>query len=98
MQLQRRQFNASIDVMRSIATIQETGSISKAANLLGLSQPAISAQVKRIEGIVGGSIFQKTPNGSAVTELGRLVLVQARKMLEASDQLLLLRSASSNAQ
>jgi len=84
--------------MRSIAAIQETGSITKAANLLGLSQPAISAQVKRVEGIVGGSIFQKTPNGSVPTELGKLVLSQAHKMLEASDQLLLLRSASSNLQ
>jgi DNA-binding transcriptional LysR family regulator len=92
-----RKFNVPMEIVRSVAAIQETGSITRAANLLGLSQPAISAQVKRIEGIVGGSIFQKTPNGSVPTELGKLVLSQAQKMLEANDQLLLLRSASSDA-
>jgi DNA-binding transcriptional LysR family regulator len=92
----RGRFNVPMEIIRSVAAIQETGSITKAANLLGLSQPAISAQVKRIEGIVGGSIFRKTPNGSAATELGKLVLSQAHKILEANDQLVFLRSASAN--
>jgi DNA-binding transcriptional LysR family regulator len=95
-QKRRGHFNVPMEVIRSVAAVQETGSITKAANLLGLSQPAISAQVKRIEGIVGGSIFRKTPNGSAATELGKLVLSQAHKILEANDQLVFLRSASAN--
>jgi DNA-binding transcriptional LysR family regulator len=61
---------------------------------LGLSQPAISSQIKRIEHAVGGSIFQKSANGSSATELGKLVLAQAKKILEANDQLLLLRGAA----
>lgn len=85
-----------IEAIRSISMIRETGSITRAANRLGLSQPAISAQVKRIEAIVGGNIFEKTPHGSALTELGKLVLLQAQKMLEANDQLIYLRRASSN--
>jgi DNA-binding transcriptional LysR family regulator len=80
--------------MRSVVGISEAGSITKAAKLLGLSQPAISSQIKRIEHAVGGSIFQKSANGSSTTELGKLVLIQARKILEANDQLLLLRGAS----
>ncbi len=94
--MHRRYQHLSIptEIMRSVVGISEAGSITKAAKLLGLSQPAISSQIKRIEHAVGGSIFQKSANGSATTELGKLVLTQARKILEANDQLLLLRGTS----
>lgn len=91
--MHRRYQSSSIptEIMRSVVGISETGSITKAAKVLGLSQPAISSQIKRIENVVGGSIFQKSANGSATTELGKLVLIQAKKILEANDQLLMLR-------
>jgi DNA-binding transcriptional LysR family regulator len=94
--MHRRYQNVSIptEIMRSVVGISEAGSITKAAKLLGLSQPAISSQIKRIEHAVGGSIFEKSANGSATTELGKLVLTQARKILEANDQLLLLRGTT----
>jgi DNA-binding transcriptional LysR family regulator len=95
----RHQFtNIPIEIMRSAVCISDTGSITKAANILGLSQPAISAQIKRIESLVGGSLFQRTANGSTPTELGKLVLTHARKILDANDQLLRLRGASSDEQ
>jgi DNA-binding transcriptional LysR family regulator len=94
--MHRRYQHSSIptEIMRSVVGISEAGSITKAAKLLGLSQPAISSQIKRIEHAVGGSIFQKSANGSSTTELGKLVLAQAKKILEANDQLLLLRGAA----
>ena len=93
-----RQHHASVptEIMRSLIGIVEEGSISKAARVLGISQPAISAQLKRIEEYVGGNIFYKSAHGSAVTELGKVVLIQARKILEANDQLRLLRGAKSS--
>lgn len=96
--MHRRYQHLSIptEIMRSVVGISEAGSITKAAKLLGLSQPAISSQIKRIEHAVGGSIFQKSANGSATTELGKLVLTQARKILEANDQLLMLRGTNSD--
>lgn len=95
-----RQPNASVptEIMRSVVSIAEAGSISKAARALGISQPAISAQLKRIEEYVGGSIFQKSAHGSEVTELGKVVLIQARKILEANNQLQLLRGSQSYGQ
>lgn len=94
--MHRRYQSSSIptEIMRSVVGISETGSITKAAKVLGLSQPAISSQIKRIENAVGGSIFQKSANGSAATELGKLVLIQAKKILEANDQLLMLRGGA----
>ena len=88
-----RQHYSSVptEIMRSVVGIAEEGSISKAARALGVSQPAISAQLKRIEDYVGGSIFEKSAHGAALTELGKVVLIQARKILEANNQLQLLR-------
>ncbi|MGY4568174.1 LysR family transcriptional regulator [Bradyrhizobium pachyrhizi] len=62
--------------------------MTKAAGQLGLSQPAVTAQVKRLQGLIGGQLFVKTPNGTTVTDLGELVLQQARIILEANDQML----------
>ena len=88
--MQKRQYavNLPIEVLRSVVAVSETGSLSKAGDRLGLSQPAISSQIKRIQGLVGGSLFVRTANGTTVTELGKLALKQARLILEANDQLL----------
>jgi DNA-binding transcriptional LysR family regulator len=88
--MQRRHLNIPIEIVRTVVAISETGSLTKAAEQLGLSQPAVSSQIKRLEQIVGGSLFSKTPNGSVATDLGRLVLSQARKIIEANDQVLAL--------
>lgn len=55
----------------------------------------MSSQIKRLEQLVGGSLFIKTPNGSCPTDLGKLVLAQARKIIEANDQVLALGGSDS---
>jgi DNA-binding transcriptional LysR family regulator len=77
-----------IEIIRTVVAIAETGSLSKAGERLGLSQPAISSQVKRLQGMIGGSLFVKTANGTTTTELGKLALHHARRILEANDQML----------
>lgn len=84
------------EILRSVIRIAELHSISKAARSLGFSQPTLSLQIKRIESMVGGSIFQRTANGSVATELGEQVLRHARKIIETNDQLLSLRGFSNN--
>jgi DNA-binding transcriptional LysR family regulator len=93
--MNRRHHNIPIEIVRTVVAISETGSLTKAAEQLGLSQPAVSSQIKRLEQIVGGSLFSKTPNGSCCTELGKLVLAQARKIIEANDQVLALGGTDS---
>jgi DNA-binding transcriptional LysR family regulator len=80
--------NVPIEVVRTVVAISECGSLSKAGERLGLSQPAVSAQMKRIQTLLGGEIFMKTPSGTAPTSLGKMVLNQARRMLDANDQML----------
>jgi DNA-binding transcriptional LysR family regulator len=74
--------------VRTVVAISETGSLSKAGERLGLSQPAISSQVRRLQNLLGGELFLKTPNGTTTTELGKLALHQSRRILEANDQLM----------
>jgi DNA-binding transcriptional LysR family regulator len=96
MQRQHERTNIPPEILRAAVKVAETESITKAAQILGLSQPAISAQIKRIEAIVGGRIFQRTGSGSTPTELGHLVLTHARKILEGNEQLLRLRGFADN--
>jgi DNA-binding transcriptional LysR family regulator len=94
----KKHLNIPIEILRSIISVNEMGSLSKAAAHLGLTQPAISAQLKRIELLIGGPIFSKTPNGSVLTNLGSLVIVQARKILEGNDQLLAIGGVNESSQ
>src|SRR5215469_16098946 len=88
--MHRRQqhVNIPIEIVRTVVAISETGSLSKAGERLGLSQPAVSAQVRRLQSLIGGSLFVKTATGTTTTDLGKLALQQARRILEANDQLL----------
>ena len=88
MHRRHQHLNIPIEIVRTVVAISETGSLSKAGDRLGLSQPAISSQIKRLQSLVGGALFVKTANGTTTTELGKLALQQARRILEANDQLL----------
>jgi DNA-binding transcriptional LysR family regulator len=86
--------NIPIEIVRTVVAISETGSLTKAAERLGLSQPAVSSQIKRIQTMVGGALFSRTANGTIATQLGKLVLHQARRILEANDQMLRIGGAA----
>lgn len=62
----------------------ETGSVTKAAAQLGLAQPALTAQLKRIERALGGALFERDRHGARPTPLGELVLERARVLLPAA--------------
>lgn len=84
----KRHINVPTEIARTILTVQEVGSFTKAADVLGITQPAISSQLRRIETLVGGALFAKNTSRNRVTELGLAVLQQCRKMIEANDQIL----------
>lgn len=94
MHRRHQHLNVPTEIVRTVAVIAETGSFSKAGERLGLTQPAISAQVKRLQAMVGGPVFRKREGGGLdFTPRGRLVLTHARKLLDANDQILLLGGA-----
>ena len=62
------------------ATIVEAGSISRAATELGCDKSAVSRQLTRLEAEVGCQLIRRTTRGMALTELGTLVLQEARQI------------------
>jgi len=74
--------------LRVVCRLADTGSVSKAAAALGVSQPSLTGQLHRIEEAIGGPLFERGPNGVAATPLGRHVLSRARAMLADMDELI----------
>ncbi|MGP4099443.1 LysR family transcriptional regulator [Nonomuraea sp. KM90] len=67
----------SLDLLRTFLAVHRTGSITAAAQTLGLSQPAVTAQVKTLESVLDRPLFDRLPRGVAPTpaadELARRV-------------------------
>ncbi|GGK04329.1 LysR family transcriptional regulator [Pilimelia anulata] len=73
--------------LRYLTAIDRAGSVTRAAAVLGLSQPGLSTQVRRIEQHFGAPLFARDARGTRTTELGGLVLAQARDVLAEFDDL-----------
>jgi DNA-binding transcriptional LysR family regulator len=83
-----RNTNIPVELLRTFVAIAETKSFTKTAARLELSQPAVSAQVRRLQAIVGGSLFEKASGGISLNERGKLVISHAQRLLEANDRIL----------
>jgi DNA-binding transcriptional LysR family regulator len=95
MQRRHEAQNIPIELLRSFVVIQESGSFTKAAEVLHLTQPAISAQVKRLQQIVGGEVFVRSGFGVSLTGKGEIVSRYARRILAMNDQILSLSGTAS---
>jgi DNA-binding transcriptional LysR family regulator len=78
--------NIPTELFRSLVAIGQHGSVTKAAVDRHLTQSAISAQMKRLQGLVGGDLFRKQGAGVGLTELGSWVEDQAQRILALHDQ------------
>ena len=65
----------------SLIKVYETGSFTKAASLLSLTQPAVSQHIQSLEKQLGLRIFERSSNTLRVTREGELVVKYARRML-----------------
>ncbi|WP_405449173.1 LysR family transcriptional regulator [Streptomyces erythrochromogenes] len=69
--------------LKIVRAVADAGSLTRAATALGLAQPALSTQLKRIERALGGLLFVRGREGVRPTALGELVLERARVLLPA---------------
>lgn len=63
-----------------VLAVQHSGSIGKAAEELGLSQPALTKAVRRVEEQIGLRLFERIPQGVRLTQAGELFLQRAQKL------------------
>jgi len=67
-------------------------SFTKAAQLMGVSQPAVSAQIKRLQFVLGFEVLDKSAPGVRLTPRGEIVVNNARRLLSINDEILHLTS------
>src|SRR5437879_1481832 len=68
--------------LRALCAIADSGSVGRAARLLGYSQQAMSTQLQRIERYFGEPLFERHASGVEPTAYGFEVLAQARDVLD----------------
>jgi len=73
--------------LKTFVKIADEGSLTRAAELLFTSQPAISAQIKALEEELGVTLFERSSRGMQLTAKGQLLYRQAQATLEAAAQL-----------
>lgn len=69
------------------ATIAEHGQVQRAASALGLSQPALSKSLARLEHALNAKLLKRTPKGVELTPVGHAVLPQMRRLRLALDDI-----------
>jgi DNA-binding transcriptional LysR family regulator len=71
--------------MRTYLTVVETGSVSAAARVLGMTQPAASQQLREMERRTGVRLLERAAGRSLPTAAGQAVIAPARRALAAAE-------------
>ncbi|MGW5054295.1 LysR family transcriptional regulator [Actinokineospora sp. NPDC004072] len=74
--------------LRVLRAIADTGSLSGAAARVGITQPAVHAQLNRLEKMLGYQLFERRQDGVVATPMGELLLRRITAVLPQMDQLL----------
>jgi len=76
----------SIRALECLVTIMDQGSLTKAAAVLHMSQPALSHQIAAIERELGTPVIERRPRGIRPTAAGLATAAEARVALAAADR------------
>ncbi len=72
--------------LRYFMTVAEQGSFTRAAEQLGIAQPPLSQQIKLFEQELGVTLFRRLTRGVQLTEVGAVLVEQARDILSLQRQ------------
>jgi DNA-binding transcriptional LysR family regulator len=90
--------NIPTELLRTLVSVVDLRSFTKAAQALGVTQPAVSAQIKRLQFLLGFEILDKSAPGVSLTSRGEMVVGHARRMLAINDQIAQLSGTRPTAQ
>ena len=83
------------NLIRSFVTLAREGNLTRTAQRLHLTQPALSLQLKKLHEQLGLVLFERTPRGMRLTRAGEQLLPAAQRALEASTELVSLAAGIS---
>jgi len=73
-------------LVRYFTVVAEYGNFGRAAARLHLAQPSLSRQIQRLESLLGVRLFDRSPQGSSLTNAGQVFLASARILLREAEQ------------
>lgn len=79
--------NIDTNLIRAFVLVAESGMITSAANLMNLTQAAVSQQIQRLEIFFGCQLFEREQRGIKLTYAGEQLLGDAKKFLALNDQI-----------
>lgn len=75
--------NINLDLYRIFYVVAQNGSISAAVDVLFISQPAITFQIKKLEEQLGVSLFTRTKHGVILTDEGKVLFDYVKSGIES---------------
>lgn len=69
-------------LLEELVTFARTGTLAKTAAELGLTQPAVTHSMKKLEGELHVQLFKREPNKIYLTETGKYAAREAKKVLD----------------
>jgi LysR family hydrogen peroxide-inducible transcriptional activator len=79
--------------LRYLVALADTRHFGRAAEKCFVSQPTLSAQLKKLEDYLGVQLIERQPKNVSLTEAGEQIVARARRMLEASEEVVTLARA-----
>jgi LysR family transcriptional regulator, hydrogen peroxide-inducible genes activator len=73
--------------LKYLVALADTGHFGRAAERAFVSQPTLSAQLKKLEEYLGVKLVERQPKNVQLTEVGRQVVVRARRMLAEEEEI-----------
>lgn len=74
------------DLLRTLVAFADAGSLGQAANIVGRTPSAITAQMQRLEDSVGVALLEPAGRGRVLTEAGEQLVGHARRILAANSE------------
>ena len=82
--------------LKYLVALADTGHFGRAAERTFVSQPTLSAQLKKLEDYLGVKLVERQPKNVQLTEVGRQIVVRARRMLNEGDEIVALARDNTN--
>jgi LysR family hydrogen peroxide-inducible transcriptional activator len=82
--------------LKYLVALADTGHFGKAAARSFVSQPTLSAQLKKLEEYLGVKLVERQPKNVQLTEVGKQVVVRARRMLDDGEEIVALARSNTD--
>jgi LysR family transcriptional regulator, hydrogen peroxide-inducible genes activator len=82
--------------LKYLVALADTGHFGKAAERCFVSQPTLSAQLKKLEEYLGVKLVERQPKNVQLTDVGKQIVIRARRMLDEGDEIVALARSNTD--